>query len=681
MVNKSEIVKLLFSLFEKEELEKFVHNWKKEPAYGFPWKKVFVRPYDIHTRSYDDLSKMKDILIVDASQLINRLTHKGNFDGSGPNIRYKDMSYIFNAKVKKMIRSCNNLSKTGGDGGCNINDFKRHDIYIAFDNSNATAFAKLPEQRERRLNQLKKEKSKIFVGKHTLNSIRENDFVPNYWSTIMRCWPGYGSSLVSYLIDMVHEDEKNMFSILSNDTNLYTWKYGTMMKYGDTNEDDTLKNFGEVDHATLTIMMKEVEKVGKDGLNTLIFRLNTVDTDLLLYAFWFLEHVDMIYDLNTKESALPLVYIIRPNFSFANYRVINVTKFYCVLKRTFFRDYRPSVDQSNQKIRSPNIYGQKYTSVRSMVVALISWGNDYLPNVRGITAKTAFEAYTMMGFLFDKSPFIKIHQKTNSVIVQYKAIRLFYCLMFYYKYSVKKPRCTKKCKEEYEHTGIYDSYEEAPTCEKKKFDNILESIEYISEKNSIDDFEREIVENLKNRAHAEQHGGEERIRSRYKCLLYIIHFVNHALCLFPNSMQHTLRYLIYSSDIYVNVSEQALEGCDLKKLEYLGLYKKEKMLTYSDILYTKPIKRQRRKALVTNRGTNSSYSSSSSSSCSSSFNHKPENNSLFESTPWKASGKMIDDIGRGSSIEVDRKMLDNAISYEQAVCAVLEIQEHRTLKY
>jgi hypothetical protein len=614
----------LFSLFEKKELEEFIHNWKKEPAYGFPWKVVFVKPYGIHTKSYDDLSKMKDILIVDASQMINRLTHKGNFDGSGTNVRYGDMSNIFNAKIRKMIRSCNNLSKKSGDGGCNTPEIKHHDIYIAFDNSNATAFAKLPEQRARRLNQLKKEKDKIFVGKHTLNSIFNNDFVPVYWTTIMRCWPSYGSSLISYLIDMVHVDAKNMFSILSNGTSLYTWKYGIMKKYGDEKEDDTLKNFGEVDHATLTIMMEEVKKVGRDDLNTLIFRLNTVDTDLLLYAFWFLEHIDMIYDLKSYENKLPLVYIIRPNFSYANYRVINVTKFYCALKKTFFRDYSVRISQDNPKIRSPNIYGQRYTSIRSMVVALISWGNDYLPNVSGITAKTAFEAYTMMGFLFDNSPFIKIHEQTKSVIVQYKAIRLFYCLMFYYKYDVKKPRCTKKCKEECEHTGIYDSYEAAPTCEKKKFDNILKSIEYISEKNSIDDFEREIVESLKNRACAQQHGGEKRIESRYKCLLYIIHFINHAFCLIPGSMKHTLRYLIYPKNIYVNVSEKALEGCDLKKLEYLGLCKREKMLEYSDKLYSKPLKKPR-------RTTNISRSSSSASSSSSNFTYNPKSNQLFDS--------------------------------------------------
>ena len=258
----------------------------------------------------------------------------------------------------------------------------------------------------------------------------------------------------------------------------------------------------------------------------------------------------------------------------------------------------------------------------------------------------------MMGSIFDNFPFIKIDEKTNCAAVQYDAIRIFYYATFFFRYHMGTTvRCTKNCKSANFHSPDkhYERYEDAPPCFVRRFDNILEGItEIVKSKTTINQLCKEV--NSSSRRSCSKPGGISRAKSRYECMLFIVHFINHAIGCFPGSKFESIRTLSYPNNLYINVSESALIGCDMEKLRFLGISDENRMISYSPVLYEYPPPTKRRKKTIVNANNNS--------------------NDLFEfKTPWYSS------CGSSNTrLELDIDALKSLKSLEQAICMIFEIE-------
>lgn len=109
-------------------------------------------------------------------------------------------------------------------------------------------------------------------------------------------------------------------------------------------------------------------------MRSLVFRLYTTDTDLLLFSLWTLEHLQHRFGMDNDQ--LPQIYCVAP---WKPYRVIDVSALYNVLKARLA-----------PLINDPNFI------VRSMCAQFMFWGGDLLPSPHFLTPKVFSQAYVKM---------------------------------------------------------------------------------------------------------------------------------------------------------------------------------------------------------------------------------------------------------------------------------------------
>lgn len=649
MVKKSDIVKKIFILIERTlifenernnnpdySINDIIYELENIPKHGFPWKNLY------HNKRYKKKSKsaksstIVEILIIDASQSMMSLVHKGNFGPNGFPVRYSGMAKNFNGKIIREVMGCKNLRTT--IKGDNIDICSK--VFVGFDNSSESTPAKFPEQRKRRFDRLKRLREKIELSESLIDDILINDeYVPENWNNL-RLWPRYGSTLSDYLTESVHKSDPDIYSEFRNKCNtnasssssssnqtqeesnsklkLYTWRKGLLKIHKSTKSssgreefnENEFSNIGEVDHLTERIIMDQVDKfyenyikskkIDDTDFSSIIIRINTVDTDLLLYALWTLEHIDMKYDLDSDNSLLPVIYIVSPPTAYRKYRVLDVTLMYSLLKLYLFVDYSESCESHIKEIVRPPVfkYSQKdeitlsdkkkeYTSIRNFCTAMFSWGNDYMPNVYGISADNAMDAYVMMGRTMDNLPLIEIDEKTKSVIVSMKAVKLFYYLMFYMRYEFVKTRCSKKCQNNFDHNDD----DEKPPCMMEKTEKIKKVNVNIIKRNSIKNVENVVkVKSDRRKNKWERCGNDSRILSRYMCTQMTCFFLDHSLGLTIGSKSGiSIKDLTLRPNMYINCSREIIENANVnvKLLKKIGIFDEKRMIDYSPSLYTK----------------------------------------------------------------------------------------------
>ncbi len=302
---------------------------------------------------------------------------------------------------------------------------------IMFDQSKNVSLAKKPEQNSRRVDRVDPDVDVIFPFERIEDyNIHDYDQIPDSWRA-MSVYGKYKNAITDYMMKkMFHEKPFKLDP--ERKQNVHLWRYG---KIGSLVDDDTfeksmeaeLEPMGEYDFATLRYMTKVVGdaiRAGKSNLSTIVFRVLSTDTDLLLNCLYFLEFIKEKHALS--NDTIPTIILISPWHS---RRIIHVTNLFRVLKFKIEQDYG---------------HGAYSTSVRSFVIALYGWGNDQMPSPFFIVGKCYMETFLtykpLMGKPLVDTPRDSGHKYPHQCTINGDSYKMLYLLAYAHKHMTKKDK-------------------------------------------------------------------------------------------------------------------------------------------------------------------------------------------------------------------------------------------------
>ena len=459
---------------------------------------------------------------------------------------------------------------------------------LAFDNGRNVCPAKKPTQNARRMakiipsertlkdpEKVKKIPIVIFPFEHIDQFIvRDHDFMPSEWRKFMT-FGLYKNKIINYLCEKLMVNS----SILLKNPNaqkMHLWMNGVFTSLRAENLDvlnEKFHNMGEFDFFAIRymnyIICKNIEKKNRlvghqkttkekslydfstiHDFETLVFKIHSNDTDLLLYSLYFLEFIKYKYSIH--DSFLPKIIIVHPRSDGSTY---HVTYMYMAIKH--------QLERVNNR--------QMATTMRSFIMALVSWGNDILPNPNTIVPDVWIKTYVQFNHLIDHS-FVFLNPKpkdpryANSCIIKGSKFRLMHLLAYAVKHL--KPDQIDK---------IWEFYDPRQKINKKELEKYI-----ITEINGkpITAYAKKL--NLQKKAILLPN---RTLRSRLILSAMMLYSIEHALEIVPGSDTDTLSQFKLPESCFLNrwpEFESRVDPILLQKANTMGLITSRNCIYFSD---------------------------------------------------------------------------------------------------
>ena len=333
---------------------------------------------------------------------------------------WKDQTFVFTWDKTAQIFLQKVQSVLDQESGFSSVVYSKQTNVLAFDCSRNVCNAKKPKQNSRRMQRIlppkraqtdpsKMKKMPIVVFPFEEIDqfvVRNRDLMPAEWRKFMT-FGAYKGKIVDFLAAKIL-DPLNLFLNNPESQKVQLWMNGTFKSRRSENLTELntkFQNIGEYDFFAIRYMnyfiqqhiKKRTELVGHKkttkekslydfstihDFETLVFKIHSDDTDLLLYSLYFLEFVK--YKYNIHDSFLPKIIIVHPKFKGST---IHVTYLYIVIKHQLEK-------VNNRELK---------TVMRSFIMGLISWGNDILPNPPLISPDTWLQTYVQFNMFMDHS--------------------------------------------------------------------------------------------------------------------------------------------------------------------------------------------------------------------------------------------------------------------------------------
>lgn len=505
--------------------------------------------------------------------------------------------YPWNSASKIFLKKIQSVIDQDKEGFSSLVSCKQTSI-LAFDNSRHVCNAKKPKQNSRRI-------VKICPAKNPRNgtkpkdcpvvfpfddikdyNIRDTDQMPIEWRKYMTYGP-YKGKIVDYLCKKVIF-EKNILLMYPKFQQLQMWRNGVFTSFSGKKMQpvtERFQNMGEFDFFAIRYMnyfiCKMVEKrkgvvdskkITKDrslfdfstifDFETLVFKIHSDDTDLLLYSLYFLEFIKYKYAIH--DSFLPKIIIVQPK---KDGICIHVTYLYIGIKH--------QLEKINNR--------EMKTTMRSFIMAVVSWGNDILPNPVSIVPDTWMKTYVLFN-LFINHSFVTFAENPKkpkyeqSCVLEGKKFKLLYLLSF----------ATKYLKEE-QQDRLWDYYDP-------------KGIDYRG-------LEMFITSAMNQKGVLQKNGvqSNQTIRARLIIANIMLYSIEHALEIVSGSKRKGLSQIVLPDSCFVNIWDKYQKTADprcVRKANELGLITPynciyftkyvmpskadddlERLIVYSDIIY------------------------------------------------------------------------------------------------
>jgi hypothetical protein len=364
---------------------------------------------------------------------------------------------------------------------------------ILFDQSKNVSLAKKPEQNVRRIDRVKEDVDVVFpferIEEYTMH---DYDIIPDTWRA-MCVYGKYKNKITDFMVKKMFNESPFKLD-QTRRQNVYLWRYG---KVGDVIPDEafgkeieqTLECMGEYDFASMRYIIKIVRDAilsGSRDLSSIVFRVFTTDTDLLLNMLYLIESIKERYDLHVDK--LPTIILISPWFS---KRIVHINNLFRILKYRIQHDYG---------------HPDGRVLVRNFCLSIFSWGNDLMPSPFFIVGKCYLDVFLKYRPML-RNPLADMrgegHKYPSQCAIDGKSFKMFYLLTYAHRHMKDEDK-----------EDLWTQRVDGCINDKKVEDMIISSFTKVK----------------KPMMQAKHPQGDENIQARLIMINYMLYSIEHALC-------------------------------------------------------------------------------------------------------------------------------------------------------